>query len=169
MSDDIGDAGFPVSKEHAFVGTVFAEAGLSVKEPEFNRAAGRLTDWMKNSIHDAEKQARAEVLASQRAALNHYQKSTELPQELWPHVEQVNKIVAEIRALLEVQPAAKALEELLRQESERVRKEALLDVLAFNSELGCTPQEGYKYLVEALRDTSRLSVENARAIEKRKV
>jgi len=72
----------------------------------------------------------------------------------------------------ELQPAAAALEELLeearRKEGEKVRKEALLDILAFNSGLGCTPQEGYKWLVEALRDTQRLSIEKARVSEGKK-
>ena len=75
----------------------------------------------KDGFKAGEKQARAEVLATQREYLDRYQKFTELPEELWPYVEQVNKIVTEIRTLvLEVQPAAKdleAFEKRVRQES----------------------------------------------------
>ncbi len=41
------------------------------------------------------------------------------------------------------------------------QKEVLYDVLAFNSGLGCTPQEGYRDLNHALDDTKHLSSELA--------
>ena len=37
----------------------------------------------------------------------------------------------------------------------------LEEILAFNSGLGCTPQEGYRDLNDALSDTKRLSIEGA--------
>lgn len=37
----------------------------------------------------------------------------------------------------------------------------LEEILAFNSKLGCTPQEGYRDLDDALSDTKRLSIEGA--------
>ena len=37
----------------------------------------------------------------------------------------------------------------------------LEEILAFNSGLGCTPQEGYRDLNHALSDTKRLSIEGA--------
>ena len=44
------------------------------------------------------------------------------------------------------------IERLLADE----RADVLHEVLAFNTQLGCTPQEGYKDLTDALRDTKHL-------------
>jgi len=135
-----------------------------------------LSDMCAQAIRDAEKKTRAEVLAAAITwgvewGLRH----AGLSREQWPHSWDAGFPGMKAQALLdaqhapELQPAAKHLEELLeearRKEGEKVRKEALLDVLAFNTGLGCTPQEGYKWLVEALRDTQRLSIEKARASE----
>lgn len=54
------------------------------------------------------------------------------------------------------EPLAELFERLLAQERRKERKEVLYDVLAFNCGLGCTPQEGYKDLTDALRDTKHL-------------
>jgi len=114
--------------------------------------------------HD--KRIRAEVLAACRAKVNvriHNAQCSGLPGD----IQDVSLLSLVRQDLEQLQPAAKDLEELLeearQQEREKERKEALLDVLAFNSGLGCTPQEGYRDLGEALRDTKRLSVEKARA------
>ncbi len=60
-----------------------------------------------------------------------------------------------------------ALEALLQKEREKDRQQerenTLHDVLAFNSGLGCTPQEGYRDLADALRDTKHLSAELEKA------
>jgi len=48
--------------------------------------------------------------------------------------------------------ALKEIERLLTAEREKV----LGEILAFNTQLGCTPQEGYKNLPDALRDTKHL-------------
>jgi len=80
--------------------------------------------WIELVVQAAEKQRGAEVLATQREYLDRYQKFTELPEELRPYVEQVNKIVTEIRALvLGVQPAASHLEELLEEARRQTRDE----------------------------------------------
>lgn len=61
-----------------------------------------------------------------------------------------------------------SIERLLAAEREKGRQQerenTLGDVLAFNCGLGCTPQEGYRDLTDALRDTKRLSIKKARAI-----
>jgi len=63
-----------------------------------------------------------------------------------------------------LKPLAEFIERLLTDE----RKEVLYAVLAFNCGLGCTPQEGYKDLTDALRDTKHL-VASARREEREKV
>ena len=72
-----------------------------------------------------------------------------------------------VDALSMLQPAASYLEAWLREAREKGRQQerenTLLDVLAFNSGIGCTPQEGYRDLADALRDTKHLSLEKARA------
>lgn len=122
-------------------------------------------------------EARAEVLA---ACIKHFETEAE------GCADYANEETGEARAawnrdeeryqscaddLRKLQPAAKDLEALLRDEREKgrqeERKEVLYDVLAFNCGLGCTPQEGYRDLAEALRDTKHLVVEKARAIRVR--
>jgi hypothetical protein len=60
--------------------------------------------------------------------------------------------------------AQKEIERLLADE----RKDVLMEILALNSKLGCTPQEGYKDLADALRDTKHL-IADIRRDEREKV
>ncbi|KKM02765.1 hypothetical protein LCGC14_1781190 [marine sediment metagenome] len=117
--------------------------------------------WCGKSLDKEIKQARAEVLASQREYLDRYQKFTELPEELRPYVEQVNKIVTEIRALaLGVQPAAKDLEALLEQAHEAALPHAAVQLLKAITEGGDfavdSPLAKVKQRVEALLREERL-------------
>lgn len=127
------------------------------------------------TVGDFEKalsKAQAEVLAACINAICRYCADGDNPNGVGNHAlfrddNLVGQFYCAAWPLRKLQPAASALEELLREVQKEGRqqeqKEALHDVLAFNSGLGCTPQEGYRDLADALRDTQRLSIEKARA------
>jgi hypothetical protein len=80
----------------------------------FSRTRGFYDELFREAIHDAEKQARAEVLAACLALMK--------PQWLHGGVKELqeNQSVLVLRGEMEkLQPAAKDLEELLREERER--------------------------------------------------
>ena len=134
--------------------------------------------WCGKSLDKEIKQARAEVLAACLARLgdlvvSRQDAATQAGKDdKETLLDERDGLRAAIRALKELQPAASALGALLREARKEGRQQeqkgTLFDVLAFNSGLGCTPQEGYRDLADALRDTKHLSaeLEKARASER---